>query len=290
MLLTGLKLKVARAREVANAVLSEEFEQEKKNLGCGERVAGGAMTIANLNGKMLRERVESVIGDVGYDATGERDGAQVWVSHAATGKDARQFVINEANVEGRVVRDEYGGVNEAEPVGGDVAEERGVFNHRVGDAGEVSDERRDICFRVDQRLKLGDDTAPADPVRADFRDAAPRRFGAGRFDINHDKIRFGERAAFGVFAQKLDFGVVNDSHSPVVFDEFINDRSGDERLKVGQMQHLVGHQLDRRAPAAQAQHLNCLLDEWRIRNEIGKLLHGETLLARATERQGTYGF
>ncbi len=75
MLLTGLKLKVARAREVANAVLSEEFEQEKKNLGCGERVTGGAVAVADRNGEMLGERVESVVGNVGHDAPGKRDGA-----------------------------------------------------------------------------------------------------------------------------------------------------------------------------------------------------------------------
>ena len=128
---------------------------------------------------------------VGRLVTGHQLAGQVrGVDHLEAGPlvaGAGRRRLEEADVEGRVVRHQHGVAGELEERRQDAVDARGVGDHAVGDAGEDGDERRDRLGRVDQRLELAEHLAAADLDRADLGDVAPAGAAAGGLEVDHDE-------------------------------------------------------------------------------------------------------
>ena len=177
-------------------------------------------------------------------------------------------MIEKTHVEGRVVRDENRLVREVEPVVGHVREDRRGPDHLVRDARQLDDEGRDFRLRVDQRLELGDDTAAADAVGPDLRHAARRRLRPGRLHVHDDEVGLREHALLRVLAVELDRRAVAQDEPVVVAYQVGDEHGRDARFQVRELEDDVGDVGGRRAPAAHAQHLDSLLDERGVGNEI----------------------
>jgi hypothetical protein len=94
-----------RSGNVADAVLIEAVEHAQEDFGCGERIASRAVTVKNRNGEVFCDGVQAIVEKTWKNAARELDRAETRISHPASGKDARNFVIQKARVELRIVRD-----------------------------------------------------------------------------------------------------------------------------------------------------------------------------------------
>ena len=95
-----------RAGEIAHAMLTQSVEHQQKNFGGGERIARRTMSVFDDDFKMLGERVQAMALDFGDDAARERDRAEMRIEHSPSRKNLSDFVIDEAHVEGRIMRDQ----------------------------------------------------------------------------------------------------------------------------------------------------------------------------------------
>ena len=105
-------------------------------------------------------------------------------------------VLEEADVERRVVGDQDGAGRELEERRQRGLDRRGVGDHGVADAGEHRDERRDLGARVDQGLELAEHLATAHLDRTDLGDHAARLGrAAGRLEVDDGEGEVPQRTA-----------------------------------------------------------------------------------------------
>jgi hypothetical protein len=89
-------------------------------------------------------------------------------------------VLEEPDVERRVVRHQHGAAGELQEAGQHLGDARGVHHHLVGDAGQHRDEGGDQLIGVDERLELAQHLTAADLDGPDLGDLRALRCRAPR--------------------------------------------------------------------------------------------------------------
>ena len=105
-----------------------------------------------------------------------------------------QLVIEKAEVERRIVRDEHGVRREGDELGQHDLDRRSPGDGLVVDAGDARDHRRDRHPGVDERGELPGLAPVLDAHGADLGDLAEARSGAGGLDVDDRERHVGEIA------------------------------------------------------------------------------------------------
>src|SRR5690349_5288351 len=110
------------------------------------------------------------------------------VHHSMARVNSRDFMIQEACVERRVVGYQHRIAHEVEPLRSDVCKHWSAPDHVVRNTGERRDEAWNRNLRIDERVKLIDDAPAANAISAELDEAIGRSLGAGRFDVDDHEI------------------------------------------------------------------------------------------------------
>lgn len=118
-------------------------------------------------------------------------------------------------------------------------------------------------------MKLGDDFAARDAVRADFYDAARRSSRARRLNVNDDEFRLVQTGR-----ARIVFDETNESpraravkaQARIVFDNFFDQRTGDCGVQIFKVECLARDVNRGCAARARAQKFNDRRDERRVGN------------------------
>ena len=172
-----------------------EVEEPVEDLGAGHRIVERPVDRLDPGAEVLRERLETDVGDVGpHDTPRELGGTHRWpLEHRIL--QPLEVHVQEREVEPRVVRDEDRASSELEERGEDGFDRRLPTHEEVIDAGQVRDEGRDGLLGIDQRLEGAEPLAAQDADRADLRDAGLARGAAGGLEVDDDERDLPQRHA-----------------------------------------------------------------------------------------------
>ena len=164
--------------ERVHAEAAEALHQAVQHVDGRPRVGEGAVVGRGAGVEEHRERRQLAVGGV---VPGDHPARQLGGVDHLEGRPRPPLpcreVLEEADVERRVVRHQHAALRELQERGQRRLDGRRVGDHRVGDAGQDRDERRDLGVRVHQGLELAEDLAAAHLDRTDLGD---HRAGLGR--------------------------------------------------------------------------------------------------------------
>ena len=144
-----------------------------------------------------------------------------------------QLVVEEPEVERRVVRHEHRVRREVDELGQHDLDGRRSADGLVVDAGDAGDERRDGHARVDQGGERGDLAPALDAHRADLGDLAEARRGPGGLDVDHGEGHVGEVAALRAPRREPDVHVALPGEALVALDDVRDELVHELRRAVG---------------------------------------------------------
>ena len=139
-----------------------EVEEPVEDLGAGHRIVERPVDRLDPRAEVLRERLETDVGDVGpHDTPRELGGTHRWpLEHRIL--QPLEVHVQEREVEPRVVSDEDRASGELEERGEDGFDRRLPTHEEVIDAGQVRDEGRDRLLGIDERLERAESLAALD--------------------------------------------------------------------------------------------------------------------------------
>ena len=191
--------------EGAHALLLQPAEEEEQELGRGLRVLQGAVHGLHLRVEAVAEGLQ---GTALLRAELARQAQRVERrAREGAALQAAELVVEEAEIEVRVVGDEHGVGGEAHEARQHHVDRRRVGHGGVVDAGDAGDHRGDTDAGVDERREGGDFAPALEAYGADLGDLGEARRGAGGLEVDHGERHVGQVAARGVPRSEADVHV-----------------------------------------------------------------------------------
>ncbi len=187
---------LAQVAEREDAEPTAEIEEPVQDLRARLRIVQRTMDRGRARAEVLRERAQLHVGHVRPDHTARELGGAHRRSRQQRVVEPAQVLVQEGEVEPRVVRDEDRAARELAEGGEHLLDGRLAGHQLVADARELGDEGRDRRARIDQRLEHAEALAAPVGHRSDLGDAAILGGAARRLQVHDAEGHLRERDPF----------------------------------------------------------------------------------------------